>query len=235
MVCRGRWRRLRGRRFGAEHASRVPARRERRGGRRPGARNTGVAGWSQGPSSPSRARRAGRSAMRRWRPLAPTRRDGRTGVPRGSRWPIASARVSDRPCGAASFVGRRGTLFAGEGGPSIGPTELAPASPLRVSRAGVSPAGRRVAFRAAGARSVERIEPCLKRCRARGLCAPRSEVTESARSPPVQGGLSRTPRRRNETRPASPLAQRRHARSVTLPRSEHPQRFPAATGGNVRR
>jgi hypothetical protein len=52
------------------------------------------------------------------------------------------------------------------------------------------------------------------RCRARGGCTTRYEVTGSARSPSVQDGFRRTTRRRNETRPAPPLARWRHARSV---------------------
>jgi hypothetical protein len=179
--------------------------------------------WRVDRLSPSRARRARRSAARRWLPLAPTRRDGRTGVPTSSPPAGTSARVSLRPCVSAPSVCRRVALIAGEGGPSIGPTELAPASPLRVSRTEPSPAGRRVAFRAAGARSVEGIGPGDEGA-GRDPTAPRGRtLTEGPRRPSVQDGLRRTTRRRNETRPASPLATRRHARSVNQHRSAAPR------------
>jgi hypothetical protein len=72
---------------------------------------------------------------------------------------VTRARCRTVPAVRRHALRRRALLNAGEGGPSIGPTELSPASHLCVSRAEVSAAGGRVGIRAAGARSVEGMEP----------------------------------------------------------------------------
>jgi hypothetical protein len=67
--------------------------------------------------------------------------------------------LSNRPCGAAPCAVTKGNVERRRGRAVDRPDRASPASIPCVSRAEVSAAGGRVGIRAAGARSVEGIEP----------------------------------------------------------------------------